>query len=44
MLREGSELVETIDLEIPRCVNTIEEALALIREHRTKWLAAQQQE
>jgi uncharacterized protein (TIGR00730 family) len=44
MLCEGSELVETIDLEIPHCVNTIEEALVLIREHRTKWLAVQPQE
>jgi uncharacterized protein (TIGR00730 family) len=44
MLREGSELVEPIDLKIPHCVNTIEEAIALVREHRTNWLAAQRQE
>src|SRR6187399_3028261 len=32
---EGNELASEEDFQIPRCVNTIEEALALIRENRT---------
>jgi uncharacterized protein (TIGR00730 family) len=44
MLREASELAAAIDFQIPQCVKTIEEALALVRAHRTGWLAAQQQE
>src|SRR6187431_868002 len=39
---EGNELASEEDFQIPRCVNTIEEALALIRENRTAWLASQQ--
>lgn len=42
MLAPGGELVSAVDLQIPVCVNTIEETLALIRESRTAWLAAQQ--
>jgi len=42
MLTEGSELASDIDFEIPRCVNTIEETVALIRENRDAWLASQQ--
>jgi uncharacterized protein (TIGR00730 family) len=42
MLIEGSELASEVDFEIPRCVNTIEETVALIRENRAAWLAAQQ--
>ena len=42
MLIEGSELASEVDFKIPHCVNTIEEALALIRENRAAWLAAQQ--
>jgi predicted Rossmann-fold nucleotide-binding protein len=41
MLNEGNELVSPADLTIPRCVNTIEETVALIRENREAWLAAQ---
>ena len=41
MLQEGSELASEVDFEIPRCVNTIEETMALIRENRAAWLAAQ---
>lgn len=37
----GSELASEVDFQIPHCVNTIEEAIALIRENRTAWLAAQ---
>lgn len=42
MLIPGSELASEIDFTIPHCVNTIEETIALIRDNRTKWLAAQQ--
>jgi len=42
MLIEGSELASAADFKIPHCVNTIEEAIALVRENRTAWLAAQQ--
>jgi len=42
MLVEGSELASAVDFQIPHCVNTIEEALALIRENRIAWLASQQ--
>ena len=44
MLIEGSELASEVDFKIPHCVNTIDEALALIRENRAAWLAAQQAE
>jgi len=42
MLVEGSELASEVDFTIPHCVNTIEETVAIIRENRTAWLAAQQ--
>ncbi len=38
---EGNELANEEDFQIPHCVSTIEEALALIRENRTAWLASQ---
>jgi len=41
MLIEGSELASDVDFKIPRCVNTIEETVALIRENRAAWLASQ---
>lgn len=41
MLKEGSELASDIDFDIPRCVNTIEEAIELVRDNRVAWLAAQ---
>ncbi|HEY4272868.1 MAG TPA: hypothetical protein VGM65_12765 [Candidatus Udaeobacter sp.] len=41
MLRKGSELASEIDFTIPHCVNTIDETVALIRENRAAWLAAQ---
>lgn len=41
MLVEGSELASPVDFTIPHCVTTIEEAIALIRENRTAWLATQ---
>lgn len=41
MLQGGSQLASEIDFEIPHCVNTIDEALTLIRENRAAWLASQ---
>ena len=41
MLIEGSELASNVDFTIPRCVNTIDETVALIRENRSAWLATQ---
>jgi uncharacterized protein (TIGR00730 family) len=41
MLKEGNELVSPIDLTIPKCVKTVEETVALIRQSRDAWLAAQ---
>ncbi|MFL6590129.1 MAG: LOG family protein [Chthoniobacterales bacterium] len=41
MLQEGSELASAADFSIPQCVNTIEDALGLIRESRTAWLSTQ---
>jgi uncharacterized protein (TIGR00730 family) len=42
MLAEGNELASKLDLDIPQCVSTIEETIALIRENRAAWRAAQQ--
>lgn len=42
MLQEGSELASGPDFTIPHCVNTMEEAVALIRENRAAWLASQE--
>jgi uncharacterized protein (TIGR00730 family) len=41
MLRKGNELASDIDFTIPHCVNTMDECVALIRESRAAWLAAQ---
>ena len=41
MLRKGSELASDIDFTIPHSVNTIDECVAVIRENRDAWLAAQ---
>src|SRR6516225_1062553 len=41
MLRKGNELASEIDFTIPHCVNTIDQCVALIRENRASWLAAQ---
>lgn len=41
MLQEGRELASEVDFSIPHCVNTIEECVALLRENREAWLAAQ---
>jgi uncharacterized protein (TIGR00730 family) len=41
MLQPGSELASEIDFTIPDCVETIEEAVAVVRKNREEWLAAQ---
>ena len=41
MLQEGSELASEVDFSIPLCVGTIAETVALIRQNRDLWLAAQ---
>jgi uncharacterized protein (TIGR00730 family) len=40
MLRPGFELAGAADLQIPRCVDDAEQAIALIREHHARWQAA----
>jgi uncharacterized protein (TIGR00730 family) len=37
MLRTGFELANPEDMSIPRCVNTAEEAIAVVREHHARW-------
>jgi uncharacterized protein (TIGR00730 family) len=37
MLRPGFELATTEDMNLPRCVNTADEAIAVIREHLVEW-------
>jgi hypothetical protein len=41
MLRKGNELASEIDFTIPHCVKTTDECVALVRENRAAWLAAQ---
>src|SRR3954469_11026067 len=41
MLQEGNELASEVDFSIAHCVNTIEQAVTIIRENRAAWLAAQ---
>ncbi|MGV3532980.1 MAG: LOG family protein [Chthoniobacteraceae bacterium] len=41
MLAEGSELASEVDFEIPLCVDTPEQAIAIIRENRASWLTSQ---
>jgi uncharacterized protein (TIGR00730 family) len=41
MLRPGAVWVSPEDLEIPSCVGTADEAVAIIRQNRTEWLAEQ---
>ncbi len=41
MLKEGSELASGVDFTIPLCVNTIEEAVAVVGENRGAWLKSQ---
>lgn len=37
MLRSGLELASPEDMELPRCVATAEEVIALIRDHQAHW-------
>lgn len=41
LTRPGVELVNAEDLDIPRCVNTVEETVAIIREGRAEWQSRQ---
>jgi len=39
MLRPGFELANPSDLQIPRCVDTGADAVAIIRDHHARWVA-----
>lgn len=39
MLRPGFELANAKDMKIPCCVDTADEAIAIVREHHAYWLA-----
>lgn len=39
MLRPGFELANAKDMKIPCCVDTADEAIAIVREHHAHWLA-----
>lgn len=41
MLRPGFELASAEDLKISRCVDTADEAIALVRDHHARWKARQ---
>jgi hypothetical protein len=41
MLRPGFELASPADLAIPRCVDTADDAMAIIRERHAAWRAGQ---
>lgn len=41
MLRPGFELASAEDMKIPCCVDTADEAIAVVRAHQARWLAAQ---
>jgi len=41
MLRPGFELASAEDMQIPRCVDGAEQAIAIIREYYARWQAAQ---
>ena len=43
MLRPGFELANAGDMKIPHCVDTADEAIALVREHQARWLRTQAQ-
>jgi hypothetical protein len=40
LLRPEFALASPADLEIPRCVNTVDEAIALLHERHAQWIAA----
>jgi hypothetical protein len=37
MLRPGFEPASPEDMNIPRCVESVEEAIAIIRDHYAQW-------
>jgi hypothetical protein len=41
MLRPGMALASPGDMEIPSCVGTVEETIAIVRKDREEWLAEQ---
>lgn len=41
MLHPGFELANPEDMKIPRCVDSADEAIAVVREHHAHWLAEQ---
>lgn len=41
MLKKGSELASDVDFTIPVCVETIDEAITLVRKNRAAWLKSQ---
>lgn len=41
LLASKPPLANAVDLTIPRCVNTADEAIAIIREHHARWLQEQ---
>jgi predicted Rossmann-fold nucleotide-binding protein len=42
LLASQPPLASPQDMQIPRCVATADEAIALIREHHVRWRSAQQ--
>ena len=40
MLQEGMELASSDDMNIPQCVSTVEEAIAVVRPHYDAWAGA----
>ena len=43
MLSLDTPLANAEDIDIPRCVANAEEAIAIIREHHSQWLLAQEE-
>jgi predicted Rossmann-fold nucleotide-binding protein len=43
MLHPGFELANAEDMKIPRCVDAAAQAIAIIREHRARWLSTQRE-
>jgi len=43
MLRPGFELANPEDMSIPLCVNSADEAIAIVREHHARWVTTSKQ-
>jgi uncharacterized protein (TIGR00730 family) len=41
MLRPGFELANPRDIQLPHCVDTVAEAVAIVHKHQSRWLEAQ---